>query len=202
VPIDDPSQFFGRVKPLESITNSLWQIRAGNPRHIAITGERGVGKSSFLNQVLKIAEGDTQLLDRYGIPYEKDRLFNFHTVRIQAIYSYDVPDLCHAFKSRLQSTIEKLAETAKNLVSGIDLKILEVNFETFRKQPIGIENAFADFVASAFKKWGGSDAMGTLAFPSLCVDRQARCSGCKRNTSLSEERSPRFPSELLMFAKL
>ena len=69
LPIDDPEQFVGREKAIRAFVEAIYQVRSGQPRHLAITGERGVGKSSFLNQVLRIAEGSNVLLGRHRIEH-------------------------------------------------------------------------------------------------------------------------------------
>jgi Cdc6-like AAA superfamily ATPase len=43
-----PDMFAGREKEIIKIENSLYQTKLGNPSHVLIIGERGIGKSSLL----------------------------------------------------------------------------------------------------------------------------------------------------------
>src|SRR5215212_1074631 len=63
-PIDDPARFSGRDTELEAIIDALYQTAHGNPHHVAITGARGIGKTSALNMAGEVAGGDRSLLDR------------------------------------------------------------------------------------------------------------------------------------------
>lgn len=58
-----PGMFVGRVPELERLETVLVQTRAGNPTNFMITGERGIGKSSLLNYLKVVAEGEFALLD-------------------------------------------------------------------------------------------------------------------------------------------
>ncbi|MFQ4139595.1 ATP-binding protein [Nodosilinea sp. PGN35] len=67
LPIDSPSRFSGRVKEIDSVVDSLFQLANSKPKHTIITGDRGIGKSSVLVQVKNIAEGNLDLVTRLGI---------------------------------------------------------------------------------------------------------------------------------------
>lgn len=58
-----PGMFIGRVMELQRLEASLLQTRAGNPTNFMITGERGIGKSSLLNYVKVLAQGQEPTLD-------------------------------------------------------------------------------------------------------------------------------------------
>src|SRR4051794_35509806 len=66
-PIDDPARFSGRDSELRAIIDALFQTAHGNPHHVAITGARGIGKTSALQMAARIAEGDRVLLERMDI---------------------------------------------------------------------------------------------------------------------------------------
>jgi len=53
-----PGMFIGRLDEIEAIEHSLYQTQNGNPQHLLISGERGIGKSSLLNYADLIARGD------------------------------------------------------------------------------------------------------------------------------------------------
>lgn len=67
IPQLDPSRFAGRKTQIELIADALFQTKHGKPTNIIITGERGIGKSSLLNQSRELAQGDLTLLTRLGI---------------------------------------------------------------------------------------------------------------------------------------
>ncbi len=163
LPIDDPDQFVGRESALKSFFEAISQIQAGQPRHLAITGERGVGKSSFLNQILRMAEGDTVLLDRLGLKAVK--AFDFRTVPIRVASKYDIPELCNAFESRLRSAASRFFERAKETVK-FDLKIITIDFAEFKGKPTGAEDAFVRLIADAHDKL----RIGQVAGLILAVD--------------------------------
>ncbi|MDQ3798536.1 MAG: ATP-binding protein [Acidobacteriota bacterium] len=55
--------FVGRLEELDKLETHLLQTRAGSPSNFMITGERGIGKSSLLNFVKAVAEGDIPIGD-------------------------------------------------------------------------------------------------------------------------------------------
>lgn len=61
-PISDPHFFAGRR---DSIAEGVSAVVNG--KNILVIGERGIGKSSFSNQIVKISHGDTILENRYKI---------------------------------------------------------------------------------------------------------------------------------------
>lgn len=66
-PIDDPARFSGRDVELEAIIDALYQTANSNPVHLAITGARGIGKTSILHMAAQVASGDRILIDRIGL---------------------------------------------------------------------------------------------------------------------------------------
>lgn len=74
LPVDDPERFSGRQEQIEDVVDSLYQLANGNPTHTIVTGDRGIGKSSVLNQIKNLAEGNSALTDRLGIDIGLDRM--------------------------------------------------------------------------------------------------------------------------------
>ena len=60
----DPEFFVGRVKEIETYLESLNQSKFGNPQHIAIMGERGIGKTSLLRKFESITNRNEHLVVR------------------------------------------------------------------------------------------------------------------------------------------
>lgn len=61
--ISDPDRFAGRR---DSVENSYYAL-VSEGTNISIIGNRGIGKSSLARQVLNIATGNNDLLDKMGI---------------------------------------------------------------------------------------------------------------------------------------
>lgn len=66
-----PGMFIGRLEEIEEIEQTFFQTTNGNPQHLMITGERGIGKTSLLNYADFIARGEIA---------NEDIDFNFLTV--------------------------------------------------------------------------------------------------------------------------
>lgn len=64
--INDAERFAGRRTEVQDIYLALLTDGA----NIAIVGNRGIGKSSLARQVINIAEGDNEILERLGIEYD------------------------------------------------------------------------------------------------------------------------------------
>lgn len=114
-PIDDPDRFFGRVDPVNEMIDSLFQVKNSNPKHTIVTGDRGVGKSSLLNQVHLSAIGDNRLTDRLKIDRGADK-FDFLTVWHDVDATQSAFDLANAVLSKFESSFRKF-------ISGFTLEI-------------------------------------------------------------------------------
>lgn len=53
--------FAGRTAELRKLESCLIQTKAGNPSNFMLTGERGIGKSSLLNYIKFVAEGEIDI---------------------------------------------------------------------------------------------------------------------------------------------
>jgi hypothetical protein len=63
----DPRQFVGRKEELRIFEQSLTQCSYGNPQHLAIMGERGIGKSSLLRKFESIVKAQNCLVVRRDV---------------------------------------------------------------------------------------------------------------------------------------
>jgi biotin operon repressor len=66
-----PGMFIGRSEEISLIEQALFQTKNGNPQHLLLTGERGIGKSSLLFFADLVARGEID---------STDTKFNFLTV--------------------------------------------------------------------------------------------------------------------------
>lgn len=58
-----PALFMGRQLQLDNVVPIMYQAAANNARHVLVTGERGIGKSSFSSQIQGIARGEQEFLE-------------------------------------------------------------------------------------------------------------------------------------------
>lgn len=73
--IVNTGMFAGRIDEIEKLEQALFQAKNGNPSHFLIIGERGIGKSSLLYYMQKIAEG--------AIPVDEHTSFKFLIVNVE-----------------------------------------------------------------------------------------------------------------------
>jgi hypothetical protein len=103
-----PGMFTGRGAELEALEKGLYQTKAGNPTHLLIQGERGIGKSSLLFVHEYTARGQLST-------FEGDT-FNFVTVPVELEPGNTYHDLIRKIGGQLRAAIsgrESLKERAK-----------------------------------------------------------------------------------------
>ena len=66
-PVTEFDLFAGRSDKLKVLIDALYQIGQGNPRHMIVTGPRGIGKSSFINQIQPLAKSRSAILRELDI---------------------------------------------------------------------------------------------------------------------------------------
>ncbi|MCY3979153.1 MAG: AAA family ATPase [Chloroflexi bacterium] len=66
-PIDNFEQFAGRAHELTVLIRSMFNTGHGNARHMIVTGPRGIGKSSFINQIHSVTDNGDDVLEKLGI---------------------------------------------------------------------------------------------------------------------------------------
>jgi hypothetical protein len=124
-PIDDPARFAGRETELTAIVDALFQTANGNPHHVAITGARGIGKTSALHMAARIAEGDRSLLDRLGID-TGEFAFNMLSVVHTATRGETVEDVVNALLDRLRHALQQTGFKTNEIHWQVDLKLFKV----------------------------------------------------------------------------
>ncbi len=108
-PVDDPARFAGRITQVDEAVDSLFQIANRNPRHTIITGDRGIGKSSLLFQIRRVAQGDNRLPQRLGIDTGVEA-FDFVCASHDAAPDQDVGILASGLLRDLQSTVRNFLD--------------------------------------------------------------------------------------------
>ena len=66
-PVDDFNLFAGREHELRILLRSMFNTGHGNARHMIVTGPRGIGKSSFINQIHSVTDNGDEVLERLDI---------------------------------------------------------------------------------------------------------------------------------------
>jgi hypothetical protein len=124
-PIDEPARFSGRDNELKAIIDALFQTAHGNPRHFAITGARGIGKTSALHMAAQVARGDRALLDRLGITTDGFR-FNMLPVLHTANRGETVESVTNALLAELRRAFDAHGWESDGLTWEVDLKLFRV----------------------------------------------------------------------------
>lgn len=107
LPIDDPSRFSGRFNEVDSVVDSLYQLAHKTPAHTIITGDRGIGKSSLLLQIRKLAEGNKTLTDKLKIDVGVDK-FEFLCFWHDCATDQTPSDLASGILTQIQSKVSKI----------------------------------------------------------------------------------------------
>ncbi len=100
--LTEPELFSGRREQLRSATQILVQAANHNVRHALITGERGIGKSSFSSQVQGIARGEEKYLELVGAT-ERDFHYRFLVAEHIAQDGHGVPELTSGLLKQLEA---------------------------------------------------------------------------------------------------
>jgi AAA ATPase-like protein len=102
--------FAGRYDECVALEKALFQTKNGNPSHFIIDGERGIGKSSLLLNLLWVAKGVVRT-------FEESQSFNFVVVSISVDAGHTYSDIVHSIGSELRRQIcerEQLKDLARN----------------------------------------------------------------------------------------
>ena len=92
-----PGMFAGRGDELEGV---LFQMRAKNPQHFLITGERGIGKSSLLFYLQLIAKGKIETTEHTK--------FQFLTVPVELDEGDDFAAVAHKIGNELRRSVAEM----------------------------------------------------------------------------------------------
>lgn len=66
-PVDSFELFAGRSHELGVMIRAMFNTGHGNARHMIVTGPRGIGKSSFINQIHSVTDNGADVLAKLGI---------------------------------------------------------------------------------------------------------------------------------------
>lgn len=156
-----PGMFVGRTKELDRFIKGFAQVTAGRPENFLLVGERGIGKTSFLNYIKFVAGG--------LIPANRSNI-NFLVIDTDITSSTTQLDLVKKIELSLNYTLAKdektrafFKETWKFLkkfeAAGISLN----NSESLMSEELLTEEfsySFASTIDRVIKKSGSGDTIG------------------------------------------
>jgi len=91
--------FSGRFNEINGIDQAMYQTKNGNPNHIMLLGERGIGKTSLLLVANGLARGD------FDFSGEK---YNFLSIQVNLDDRMSITDLAISIKNRLKRELRKI----------------------------------------------------------------------------------------------
>src|SRR3989338_5213600 len=91
--------FAGRSREIDCIAKALFQTKNGNPAHILLIGERGIGKTSLLSLANNFAKNE--------ISWDEQK-YNFLTVQINLTERMSVSDLAILIKNNIERELSKI----------------------------------------------------------------------------------------------
>lgn len=123
-PIDNFEQFAGRAHELTVLIRSMFNTGHGNARHMIVTGPRGIGKSSFINQIHSVTDNGNDVLAKLGID-AGDFRFRFPVFKCRARHGQStehiVTSLMDAMPTRLST--ENVADIVGDFVGKLRLSV-------------------------------------------------------------------------------
>lgn len=134
-PITEFDLFAGRSDELKVLVNSLFQTGHENARHMIVTGPRGIGKSSFINQIRSLADDSPKVLRALDID-ETRFTFNYAIVKHTSTKTDTVEKVATSLVTKMLSltdkdrTIKKLSTILENLKLTVGIPgILNVEYQ-------------------------------------------------------------------------
>ncbi len=107
-----PGMFTGRLKEVDTLEKALFQTKHGNPQHVLITGERGIGKSSLLLYLDAVAQGVA------AIPSAEEFHFHFVVLRFEPHPNEELRELLRRLAlslTKLDTNIHDIKAKAQKL---------------------------------------------------------------------------------------
>ncbi len=148
-PVVHAQKFSGRFDSIANAIDALF-----NHKNILIIGPRGIGKTSLSYQLMYMAQGKKDLLQKFKIDlggYEFDKLSGDH----RCVPGNDLSDICNGLLGTLcASSNEQLQEKSKKVAFGVDIKLFKYSTETTTTtpSPTDISFAFVSEVESIIKR--------------------------------------------------
>ena len=188
IPVSDPSRFSGRRTQVELVVDSLYQLKHGKPTSTIITGDRGIGKSSLLNQAKELAVGDNRLPNRLGIDLGTEK-FDFLVAWHDAAKDQGPREIVTGVLENLQSVVTTILLKFKiELNLGGALKVSQR--EADPRDISGIVNQFCAEISKVSSRAAEQGKDGVLIFIDE-LDRASPSSGIATFFKLAIEKLSR-----------
>jgi hypothetical protein len=165
-PITDFDLFAGRLKELNVLVEALYQAGHGNPRHMIITGPRGIGKSSFVNQLQSITDDSKLVLDKLEIQTD-DFNFNFAIFKHRAVEGESVGQVVSSLLGKMPTKIsrENALSLLKDFVDRWKPSVSVGGMVELEYQADVVSNLSSDFVKTVRNLWlAEKDNLDGIAF--------------------------------------
>jgi hypothetical protein len=174
IPMSDPARFSGRRTQVELVVDSLYQLKNGKPTSTIITGDRGIGKSSLLNQAKELAQGDNTLPTRLDIDIGTNK-FDFVVAWHDAAKDQGPREIVSGIMEDLQSVITSMfAKFKLELNLGGALKVSQRDADA--RDITGVVNQFCTEISKVGARATAHGKDGVLIFVDE-LDRASSTSG-------------------------
>jgi len=192
--IVNQGMFVGRLEEIKAIERCLFQSKNGNPQHFLVQGERGIGKSSLLFYVDRLAN---------GAPFTRDK-FNFLTVSIDIGGCHTQLDIIRKIGRGLKSAIaarQGMKETAKGFWDWLtNWEILGVKYNKATASDFDAEEIAEELVAALDRFClQMADSLDGVAFLIDEADRPGSDAGLGELLKLISERLTRQGCNRVVF---
>ena len=153
-PIDNFEQFAGRAHELTVLIRSMFNTGHGNARHMIVTGPRGIGKSSFINQIHSVTDNGDDVLAKLGIDAVGFR-FRFAVFKCRARNGFSteqvVSSLLEAMPTRISA--ENIRNIVGDFVSRWKPKVTVPGLLTLEHQSEAATDIGREFVRTVSNLW-------------------------------------------------
>ena len=132
-PVNDFDLFAGRAKELKVLVDFLFQAGHGNPRHMIVSGPRGIGKSSFINQIQSLTDDSQAILEKLGIEGAGEFGFRFAIIKHRSAQGQSVEDVIASLiqqmprNSKIKNHVNKFLEKWR---PALNLGIIQFEYQT------------------------------------------------------------------------
>lgn len=162
IPVSDPARFSGRHAQVKLVVDSLYQLKHGKPTSTIITGDRGIGKSSLLNQAKELAQGDNSLPARLEIDIGAPK-YDFVIAWHDAAKDQGPREIVSGVMEELQSVVKSVFSKIKIEINlGGALKVSQRDADA--RDVTGIVNHFCTEISKVAAKAKEQGKDGILIF--------------------------------------
>ena len=153
-PIDNFELFAGRAHELTVLIRSMFNTGHGNARHMIVTGPRGIGKSSFINQIHSVTDNGDDVLAKLGID-AGDFQFRFPVFKCRARQGqgteHIVTSLIDAMPTRLSA--ENFRSIVGDFVRAWKPSVSVAGVVSFEHQSAASTDMGREFVRTVSNLW-------------------------------------------------